>query len=120
MATTIAAIAKEAFDAVAAEVTDAIKSATVRRVTLGAYNVSTGSYAETNSDTACRAVLDTIKPVEDVFPNYTAGPKDQLWLIEGATSVEENDQFIVGGSTYEVMKVQDLLGAGALFYAVVN
>lgn len=120
MATTVALIADAAFDAVAAEITDAIATVTITRVTQGAYNYDTGAYAETSATTTGRGVLDSVKPVEDIFPTHIRGPKDQLWLLEGFTSVRESDTATIGGVDYVVAAVQDIAGAGTLFYAVVQ
>lgn len=116
--TTVAAIARDAFNAVAAQITDAILDVTVTRITQGAYNVTTGAYAETTSTQTGRAVLDTVKPVQDLFPAYVRGPKDQLFLIEGITTLREGDELTIGATTYAVAAVQDIVGAGSLFYAI--
>ncbi|WP_212525854.1 hypothetical protein [Actibacterium sp. MT2.3-13A] len=116
--TTVAAIAAAAFDAVAAEVTDAIQSATLTRTTKGAYSTTTATYAETTSNQTGRAVIDTVKPIADVFPDYVAGPGEELILLEGFTSCREGDTLTFGGRARSVMMVQDILGAGTLFYAV--
>ena len=83
MATTVTLIADAAFDAVTAAITDAVQTITLTKTANGAYNLATGAYAETDTAYAGRGVLDTVKPVADVFPNWTVGPKDQLWLLEG-------------------------------------
>ncbi len=120
MATTIALIADAAFDAVEAGITDAIATVTITRVTQGAYNFATGAYAETTASASGRGVLDSVKPVEDVFPYHIRGPKDQLWLFEGFTSIREGDTATIGGVDYVVAAVQGIAGAGTLFYAVVQ
>lgn len=116
--TTVEAIAKAAFDAVAADITDAILDVTVTRITQGAYNVSTGVYAETTTTQTGRAVLDTVKPVADLFPAHVRGPKDQLFIIEGITALREGDEITIGATDYAVAAVQDIVGAGSLFYAI--
>jgi len=118
--TTVAAIADAAFDAVALAITDAVQTVTVTRVTQGAYNYTTGAYAETTSAASGRGVLDTVKPVKDIFPSHIIGPKDQLWLLEGFASVLEGDKVTIGGTNYKVGAVQDIVGAGKLFYAVLQ
>lgn len=122
MSTTVAQIAETAFNNVAAAITDAIKDVTVTRTTRGAYNTTTGSYATTDSTDTGKAVLDTVKPVTDIFPAYKIGPKDQLWLIRDVSSVLEGDkvEFTGDSADYYVKAVQDIVGAGSLFYVVVQ
>lgn len=116
--TTIAAIADAALDAVALAITDAVQTVTVTRISQGAYNATTGAYAETESTQTGRAVLDSVRPVEDIFPAYIAGPKDQLWLLEGLASLREGDKLTIGGADSYVKAWQDIGGAGTLYYAV--
>lgn len=118
--TTIATIADEALDAVAADITDAVHTAVVTRVANGAYNFTTGAYAETPTETTGRGVLATERPIRDVFPNHIIGPKDQLWLLEGFTSVLEGDDVAINSVDYKVAAVQNIGGAGTLFYAVLQ
>lgn len=118
--TTVAAIADAAFDAVAAEITDAIKTVTLTRTANGTYNPATGTYATTTTTQTGRAVLVTETPVKDIFPAHIVGPKDQLWLIEGLTALAENDALTIGSGSFTATRVQDVAGAGSLFYAVVQ
>ena len=119
MATTVTAIADAAFDAVAAAITDAVQTITLTKTALGAYNVATGAYAETDTAYTGRGVLDTVKPMRDVFPNWTVGPKDQLWLLEGLSAAPaEGDKLTVSSVDYRIAKVQDIVGAGTLYYVV--
>lgn len=120
--TTVSEIAAKAFSGVSAEITDAIQDVTVMRTTQGAYDAASGSYSVTTSTQVGRAVIDSpsglSKPVADIFPAYIIGPRDQLILIEGVTSVNEADTLSIGGLTYAVGAVQDILGAGSLFYVI--
>jgi uncharacterized membrane protein len=116
--TTVAAIADAAFDAVGAAITDAILAVAVTRVTQGAYNVTTGAYAETETTQTGRAVLADERAIADIFPAYTVGPRDQMFILEGLTSLREADTFTAGGKTYAVGAVQDIVGAGTLFMCV--
>lgn len=118
MSRTVAQIAARAFDKVQAKITDAIHAATLTRATQGAYNPTTGEYATTTDEQAGRAVVDTVKPVEDVFPGYIVGPADELILLEGFTSAKENDELAFAGRTRIVRQVQDIVAAGSLFYVV--
>ncbi|MEB3419908.1 hypothetical protein ACFSDD_11050 [Salipiger marinus] len=116
--TTVAEISREAFDAVAAEIPDAIHAATLTRTTQGAYDVATGTYATTTATQTGRAVVDTVRPVADVFPAYVVGPGDELILLEGFTSAKENDSLTFAGRTRIVRQAQDIVAAGALFYVI--
>lgn len=118
--TTVAAIAAAAFDAAGAAITDALQAVTVTRTTPGAYNPATGAYAATTAQSTGRGVLDSVRPVADIFPAHVRGPKDQLWLFEGLTALREGDAVAIGGTSYTVAAVQDIVGAGSLFYAVLQ
>lgn len=114
----VAEIAALAFDGVAGAITDAIHPATLTRTVQGAYDPATGSYSTTTTAQTGRAVIDTTKPMNDVFPAYVVGPRDQLILLEGMTSAKENDSLAFAGRTMIVMQVQDIVAAGSLFYIV--
>lgn len=120
---TVASIAKEAFDAVAAEFTDTtIKACSLTRVTdPGTYNPGTGEYEGRVETTATgRALFDTSTPVEDVFPAYVAGPSDRLVWLEGLSLIPaENETIAIGGQNHTVKAVGDVVGAGTFFSAMV-
>ena len=118
--TTVAAISKLAFDGVAAKITDAVISATLARRTQGAYDDETGSYTITTTTQTGRIVVDGTTPVTDIFPAYVIGPADELVMLQGFTACQENDVLTFGGADRVVMAVQDIAGAGTLFYAVVR
>ena len=115
---TVAQIAAKAFNAVAAKITDAIQSASLAYDTQGAYNVDTGEYALTTTTETGRAVVDTVKPMTDIFPDYIAGPGDELILLEGFTSCDENYRLTMTGETWHIQRVQDIVAAGSLFFVV--
>lgn len=116
MSTSVAAIAAEAFTAVAAELPDVIKACTLTRVVQGAYNPTTGTYGETTTTATGRALIDTSTPVKDVFPAYVASVGELLIWIEGLTIVPmENDKLTIGGVDRTVTKVGDIVGAGTFF-----
>lgn len=116
--TTVAAIAAKAFSAVADRITDAIQAATLTATTQGAYNAATGAYATTTSTQTGRAVVDTVTPKADIFPDYTAGTGDELILLEGFTACTENMVLTMAGGDWHVSQVQDILRAGSLFYII--
>jgi|GEM_PF-2068066 len=119
--TTVAAIAKEAFDSVSAEFTDGIiKACTLTRVTQGAYNPATGEYETTETTYTGRALFDTSTPIEDILQGYVAGPGELLVYLEGLSVVpEENDPIVIGGTDYTVKHVGDVVGAGTFFACTV-
>lgn len=121
--TTVAAIAAEAFTAVAAELTDVIKTFTLTRTTQGAYNTSTGAYAVTTATDTGRAVFDfaaTQSTFSDLFPAYVVGPSDKMLYLEGLTTLvpKENDTLAVAGLTLTIMAAVNLMESGGM-YAVV-
>ena len=118
MALTVAQIAKKAFDKVGAKITDAIQTATLANDTQGAYNADTGTYTLTTTTETGRAVVDTVKPINDIFPDYTVGPGDELILLEGFTACAENYRLTMGGKTWHIRRAQDIVAAGSLFFAV--
>ncbi|APX88648.1 hypothetical protein BV394_01970 [Brevirhabdus pacifica] len=121
MATTVAEIAAEAFTAVAAEITDAIQSATISYDTQGAYNATTGTYATTTTTLTGRSVVDQVTPARDIFPDYVIGPRDEMVLLEGFTTVpKETWTLTFSGKDHTIMAVQDIVSAGTLFYVIVR
>lgn len=107
-----------ALDGVAGAITDAVHAATLMRVAQGAYDPPTGTYQTTEATQTGRAVFANERPIADVFPEYVAGPSDQLIMLEGFTSCRENDRLTIGGVARDVRQVQDIAGAGTVFYVV--
>ena len=119
MPLTVAQIAARAMNRAGAAITDAVHVATLGYVTRGAYDHATGGYAETPVSLSGRAVVATETPIADAFPDYVAGPGDELVLLEGFTATpKEGWELTFSGRTRVVRRVQDIAGAGTLFYAV--
>jgi len=98
---TIASIAAKALDKVALKVTDAAHSATITDGT----TTSTG-----------RAVVDKLTPSKE-FSKFSAGESAQLILLEGFdTSPADGWSLTFNSRDYLVIRVQDILAAGSLFY----
>jgi len=116
--TTVAQIAAKAIGAAQKAIPDAVHAATLTRTVQGAYNATTGAYATTTTSQTGRAVVDSERPVGDVFEEYVVGAGDELILLEGFTSCAENDTLTFAGRTRIVRKVQDILAAGSLFFCV--
>jgi hypothetical protein len=115
---TVGEINKMALDAVQSVITDAVHFASLSEDTQGAYDVVTGEYAVTTVTAVGRAVVDTVKPVGDIFPAYVVGPADELVWLEGFIAARENMRLTFGGGVRHVTQVQDVLGAGSAFYVV--
>jgi hypothetical protein len=120
MSTTVAAIADEAFDDVALELTDVIKTATVTRATANpTYTAATGVYAPASAAITGRAVSLTERAIADIFPGYTAGPTTRGFLLEGLSAAPvEGDKLTVGSVDSRIEQVADIAGAGTLFAVV--
>ena len=118
---TVAQIAAKAFDAVAAKITDEIHPATLNWVEQGNYDPIEGKYPEIERSASGRVVEDTTKPVADVFDNYVAGPSDTLVLMEGFSEApKENRTLEYAGRKRTIIRAQDIVAAGTLFYCVVR
>lgn len=115
---TVAEIADLAFDGVSGAIPDAVHTATLAQDTQGAYSTATASYAVSTATQTGRVVVDTVTPASDLFPDYVAGPADELLLLEGFTSCAEGNRVTFQGRTKTVKLVQDIVGAGTLFYAL--
>lgn len=116
--TTIAAIASEALDAVALDITDAVPPATLTRTTQGAYDAANGLYLTTTATQTGRAVFCDISAEADKFPGYVVGPADEVLLLEGFTGVAKNDVVTIGARGMTIAAVQDIGGAGSLYMVV--
>lgn len=118
---TVADIAAQAFTAVGQKISGVIKSCTLTRTVQGAYNPATGQHDTTTQTDTGRLLFDTSTAIEDALQGYVAGPGEELVWIEGldALKPKENDRLTVGGETYTVRRVGDLVGAGSFYAATV-
>ena len=82
--------------------------ATLRRVTLGAYNTTTGTAAETTSDTALRGVLEDVN-LREVNDLIQAGDK-RLTIAAADTAAPPTmaDRVIIAGRTLQVIEVRTI------------
>lgn len=116
---TVAEIAKAAFDGASAAIPDSVHVATLSHDARGSYDAAAGTYSTTTTTATGRALIDTVKPIADIFPEYVVGPKDELILLEGFTSVpEENWKLTIKAKLRTIKAVQDIVQAGSLFYVV--
>jgi len=82
--------------------------ATIRRVTLGAYNTTTGTAAETTSDTALRGVLEDVN-LREVNDLIQAGDKRLIVAAADTAAVPTMaDRVIIGGRTLQVIEVRTI------------
>lgn len=125
MPISVAQIAAKAFSGVSGAITGAIHDATLSwsvnptpSTPNASYDPSSGEFTLTPSTDTGRAVVDTVKPISDVFPDYVVGSGDELILLEGFTACQEGWQIAFNGGTWHIKQVQDILAAGSLFYVV--
>lgn len=119
---TIAEIAAEAFDAVAAEISDAILTGELFENVQGPYDEATASHPVTAASRGTfRAILETQKPVRDVFPDYVAGPSEALFFLEGLSNVPKEGWLMrINGNDRTILRAQDILLSGSIAYVVAS
>ncbi|TBE67422.1 hypothetical protein [Rhizobium ruizarguesonis] len=127
MSTTVAAIALEAFTAVAEELPDVIQSCTLTKVAQGAYNAATGQYSTTTTDHTGQALIATggtveggvAQTIKDMFPAYVAGPADVVMFLRGLSAApQENDTVTIASVTRTIKAAGDIVGVGALYVVI--
>lgn len=80
-------------------------TATIRRVTPGAYNTTTGTVSETTTDTAVRGVLEDVN-LREVNDLIQATDKRLLIAAADISSAPTTaDEVLIGGVTYQVIRV---------------
>jgi len=81
---------------------------TIRRVTLGAYNTTTGTAAETTSDTELRGVLEDVA-LREVNDLIQAGDKRMIIAAaDTAATPTMADRVIIGSRTLQVIEVRTI------------
>ena len=79
--------------------------ATIRRITVGAYNATTGTAAETTSDTALRGVLEDVN-VREVNDLIQSGDKRlTIAAADLAVAPSTADRVVVGTVTHQIIRV---------------
>ena len=79
--------------------------ATIRRITVGAYNATTGTAAETTSDTVLSGVLGDVS-VRGVNDLIQSGDKRlTVAAADVATVPSTADRVLIGGITHQVIRV---------------
>lgn len=132
--TTVAEIAALAVAGVRGAVTDAIKTASLIEISNSFYDTSAARYRTRYEVTGTgNVIVETQKPASDIFPEYVIGPGEQLVFLEGFSTrplegmVLRFAALTVGtetdaspGDDLSILRVQDILGAGSIFYAVIR
>ena len=78
---------------------------TIRRITVGAYNTSTGTAAETTSDTVVRGVLEDVN-VREVNDLIQSGDKRLTVAAADVAAVPSTaDRVLIGGVTHQIIRV---------------
>ena len=79
--------------------------ATIRRVTVGAYNATTGTAAETTADTVVRGVMEDVN-VREVNDLIQSGDKRLTVAAADVAAVPSTaDRVLIGGITHQVIRV---------------
>lgn len=120
--TTIATISANAFNAASVAITDVIYDAVLTYVTQAdfGYDPNSGQYMKTETSINGRCLFDTTTPAQDIFGDFTQGPREEMVLLEGfSAECREGWKLTVGGSDYTVQRAQTIAGSVSLQYAVV-
>ena len=79
--------------------------ATIRRVTPGIYNPTTGTASETTADTAVRGVLEDVN-VREVNDLIQSGDKRLTVAAADVAAVPSTaDRVLIGGITHQIIRV---------------
>jgi hypothetical protein len=82
--------------------------ATIRRVTLGTYNTTTGTAAETTSDTVLRGVLEDVA-LREVNDLIQAGDKRLIIAAADAAAVPTTaDRVIISTRSLQIIEVRTI------------
>lgn len=81
---------------------------TIRRVTLGAYNTTTGTAAETTSDTAIRGVLEDVN-LREVNDLIQAGDKRLIIAAADTAAVPTTaDRVVINNRSLQIIEVRTI------------
>jgi hypothetical protein len=82
--------------------------ATIRRVTMGSYNPTTGTAAETTTDTTVRGVLEDVS-LREVNDLIQAGDKRlMIAAVDLASAPTTADRVIIAGRALQVIEVRTI------------
>ncbi len=123
MGITAAQIANKAFNAVSSAIPGSILAIEFFENVQGSYDRTTGKrpIVPTSRGTA-RAVVDTVKPIGDVFPDFQVAQGDELLFCADVQAMPKEawEISIAGGAKRTVVQVQDILHSGAIGYVLVR
>lgn len=119
--TTVAAIVKEAFDAVAAEL-DVVLSATLIRTGLDRYDTATGIANPYSTPYTVRVVRgEDIGSGKNAFAEIAGAPGDEIFFVEITDCApQEKDTLCVNGRDRSVIAIKELTGTGAIYEVLVR
>lgn len=123
MAPTAKQLANILFKQYKSAVAGSVHNCSVLKKTQGAYNPTTGRYAEVNSFYSGQCIIDASMITSDIFPGFVAGPQDVLFFIKDfSIRLQENDILYVDSYspsvTYQVVKVSYPFGTHEYVIAV--
>jgi hypothetical protein len=121
--TTVAQIAARALNAIVSSITDVVHTASLSYSTKEprGYDHQSGKYFSQPTTLSGRCLFDTVKPMGDIFGDYSASPRDELALLEGfSEAAKEGWTLTVGTDVYTVKRAQPIVGVSELVYAVVR
>ena len=81
--------------------------ATIRRVTTGSYNTTTGTVSETTSDTTVRGVLEDVN-LREVNDLIQAGDKRLLIAAADIANAPTADEVLISSVTHQVIQVRTI------------
>ena len=79
---------------------------TVRIVTAGSYNTTTGAISETESDTTIKGILEDVN-LREVNELVQAGDKRLTVAADDLTTLPETkDRIVIGGVVHQIIRVE--------------
>lgn len=122
----VASIAKEALDAVAAELTGVVHTVTLTHTDDNpVYDAATGIVTPGTPVTATGRAIDeagsSIQILKTQFPWYVVTGVERVFFLEGLNRKPVQGDTLTGPTvgTRKIVAVQDILGAGQAYRAVV-
>jgi len=119
MSTTVALIAKEAFDDVALEITGVIKTGVLTRIVSTSVNSTTGEVTNTTADYNCRTLFGDRSTIKDYFGDSEIGEGSRLLYLEGlSVEPQKTDKLVSASLTLTIEQTLNVAQANG-FYVVV-
>ncbi len=127
MSLSVADIAAEAYDGVAAELTGVIKTVILtRRSSNPDYDPETGVVTPNESKVSGRIVFGSSEPAKNPFPDLVLGAGDSIAFLEGMLTAvspsplatmppKEADTVTVGSKSWSILRARDVVEAAGLW-----